>query len=72
MNKNIYQNNSVHTVDEETFLSARIHKYQSLLIIDKIVKPLLTNGEQILLYVGARGLYHTDLPLINGEWKDIF
>jgi alcohol dehydrogenase, propanol-preferring len=71
MSQNIYQNNPEHTVGEETILSARIHKYQSPLIIHKIPKPVLTNGEQVLLKVGAAGLCHSDLHLINGEWKDL-
>ncbi len=71
MNQNVYQSNPEHTVSEETILSARIHKYQSPLMIDQVAKPVLTNGEQVLLKVGAAGLCHSDLHLINGEWKNL-
>jgi propanol-preferring alcohol dehydrogenase len=71
MNQNVYQSSPEHIVGEKTILSARIHRYKSPLIIDKIAKPILTNGEQVLLKVGAAGLCHSDLHLINGEWKDL-
>jgi alcohol dehydrogenase, propanol-preferring len=51
-------------------LSARIHKYQSPLTIENIEKPVITKGEQVLVKVGATGLCHSDLHLINGDWKN--
>jgi alcohol dehydrogenase, propanol-preferring len=51
-------------------LSARIHKYQEPLAIDNTSKPKV-HGEEVLVKVGAAGLCHSDLHLINGEWKDI-
>jgi alcohol dehydrogenase, propanol-preferring len=51
-------------------LSARIHKYQEPLAIDNTSKPKV-QGEEVLVKVGAAGLCHSDLHLINGEWKDI-
>jgi alcohol dehydrogenase, propanol-preferring len=54
----------------EMILSARIYEYQKSLILDTIPKPRVIRGEQVLLKVGAAGLCHSDLHLINGEWKD--
>src|ERR687897_1839952 len=51
-------------------LSARIHKYQEPLPIDNTSKPRV-HGEGVLVRVGAAGLCHSDLHLINGEWKDV-
>ena len=51
-------------------LSARIHQYQSPLIIENIEQPVITKGEQVLVKVGATGLCHSDLHLINGDWKN--
>ena len=51
-------------------LSARIHKYQVPLAIDNTLKPKV-HGEEVLVKVGAAGLCHSDLHLINGEWKDV-
>src|SRR5438093_820315 len=57
--------------DAATILSARIHEYQKPLSIDYIAKPTISAGEQVLLKVAAAGLCHSDLHLINGDWKDI-
>ena len=57
--------------DTTTILSARIHEYQKPLSIDYIAKPRISAGEQVLLKVAAAGLCHSDLHLINGDWKDI-
>jgi propanol-preferring alcohol dehydrogenase len=51
-------------------LSARIHEYQNPLTIENTEKPVITKGEQILVKVGATGLCHSDLHLINGDWKN--
>jgi alcohol dehydrogenase, propanol-preferring len=55
----------------ETMLSARIHEYQEPLAIDTVSKPKVVHGEEVLIRVGAAGLCHSDLHLINGEWKDV-
>jgi alcohol dehydrogenase, propanol-preferring len=65
------QSNKAHNASDETILSARIHEYQKPLTVDSIPKPMLTSGEQVLVKVGAAGLCHSDLHLINGEWKDV-
>ena len=51
-------------------LSARIHEYQEPLEIDDSSKPNV-HGEEVLVKVAAAGLCHSDLHLINGEWKDV-
>ena len=51
-------------------LSARIHEYQEPLEIDDTSKPNV-HGEEVLVKVAAAGLCHSDLHLINGEWKDV-
>lgn len=53
-----------------TMFSARIHEYQKPLMIENIPKPSSINGEAVLIRVGAAGLCHSDLHLINGDWKD--
>ena len=55
----------------KTIVSARIHEYQKPLSLDNISIPKITHGEQVLVKVGAAGLCHSDLHLINGEWKEI-
>ncbi len=52
-------------------LSARIHKYQEPLVKDTLSKPKVAHGEEVLIRIGAAGLCHSDLHLINGEWKDV-
>ena len=39
--------------------------------LDSISIPKITHGEQVLVKVGATGLCHSDLHLINGDWKEI-
>jgi alcohol dehydrogenase, propanol-preferring len=39
--------------------------------MDNISKPSITEGEEVLVKVGADGLCHSDLHIINGEWKDM-
>lgn len=51
-------------------LCARIHDYQKPLVVEDIPKPANTHGEAVLVKVGAAGLCHSDLHLMNGEWKD--
>jgi len=41
------------------------------LSLDSISIPKITHGEQVLVKVGATGLCHSDLHLINGDWKEI-
>src|SRR6476659_7747304 len=55
----------------KTIVSARIHEYQKPLSLDNISIPKITHGEQVLVKVGAAGLCHSDLHLINGEWKEV-
>ena len=56
---------------DKTIVSARIHEYQKPLSLDNISIPKITHGEQVLVKVGAAGLCHSDLHLINGEWKEV-
>lgn len=49
--------------------SARIHKYGSPLEIEDIEKPVISSPEQVIVKVGATGLCHSDLHLINGDWQ---
>jgi propanol-preferring alcohol dehydrogenase len=50
--------------------SARIHNYQKPLVLDNIEKPKIEQDNQVLLKIGATGLCHSDLHLINGDWRD--
>jgi propanol-preferring alcohol dehydrogenase len=54
----------------DTMLSARIHEYQKPLVVENVSRPHKISGEAVLIKVGASGLCHSDLHLINGEWKD--
>jgi len=54
----------------ETMVSARIHEYQKPLVIESIPRPINIHGESVLVKVGAAGLCHSDLHLINGEWRN--
>ncbi len=51
-------------------LSARIHQYQQPLVVENVPKPSNVQGEAVLVRVGAAGLCHSDLHLIDGDWKD--
>ena len=71
-NVTIHRNVNTHSHENsETMLSARIHEYQEPLEIDTVSKPKVAHGEEVLIRVGAAGLCHSDLHLINGEWKDV-
>jgi alcohol dehydrogenase, propanol-preferring len=70
-NVSIYRNTGNNSQNNETMLSARIHEYQKPLMIDNIPKPKVAYGEEVLIKVGAAGLCHSDLHLINGEWKEV-
>ena len=59
-----------HRTTAETMLSARIHEYQKPLVVESIPKPSNITGEAVLVRVGGAGLCHSDLHLMNGEWKD--
>lgn len=52
-------------------LSARIHNYQRPLDLDNIEEPKIEQDNQVLLRVGATGLCHSDLHLINGDWREV-
>lgn len=54
----------------ENMQSARIHNYQESLVLDNIEKPKIEQDSQVLLRIGATGLCHSDLHLINGDWRD--
>lgn len=62
MSKNI-------TAGYDNIAAARIHKYCSPLIVEDIQKPIIAGPESVLLKVGAAGLCHSDLHLINGHWQ---
>jgi propanol-preferring alcohol dehydrogenase len=49
--------------------AARIHKYRSPLVVEDIQRPAIPSPEAVLLRVGAAGLCHSDLHLINGDWQ---
>ena len=49
--------------------SARIHNYGEPLVIEDIPPPSLSHGHQVIVKVKACGLCHSDLHLINGDWK---
>ena len=52
-------------------ISATMYEYRKpLKIQDATKKPTITNGQQVLVKVGATGLCHSDLHLINGDWKN--
>jgi propanol-preferring alcohol dehydrogenase len=71
MTATVHESDKTNNTNTEMILSARIHEYRKSLILDRIPKPRVTRGEQVLLKVGAAGLCHSDLHLINGEWKDL-
>ncbi len=48
--------------------AARIHKYGSRLVVDDISKPVISSAE-VVVKVAATGLCHSDLHLIDGDWK---
>lgn len=49
--------------------AARIHRYRSALVIEEIRRPTILSPEGVLVRVGAAGLCHSDLHLINGDWE---
>ena len=51
-------------------ISARIKEYQKPLNIENVDKPQIQHGHQVLLKVVSTGLCHSDLHLINGDWKN--
>lgn len=53
----------------EHILSARIHEYQKPLVVESVQMPR-PRGEGVVVKVGGAGLCHSDLHLINGEWRD--
>ncbi|AIF82965.1 Zn-dependent alcohol dehydrogenase [Candidatus Nitrososphaera evergladensis SR1] len=53
----------------QTMLSARLHEYQKPLIVENVKVPNAL-GEGVVVKVGGAGLCHSDLHLINGEWKN--
>ena len=65
------RNQDLSNGSNSSILSARIHEYQKPLSIDSTPKPTISTGEQVLVKVAAAGLCHSDLHLINGDWKEI-
>ena len=63
------QNNETGPVSGKNICAARIHKYGSSLVVEDIRKPSVSSPEEVLLRVGAAGLCHSDLHLINGDWQ---
>lgn len=54
----------------ESYISAaRIHEYSAPLVVEDIQKPNISTPEGVLLKVGAAGLCHSDLHLMNGHWQ---
>jgi propanol-preferring alcohol dehydrogenase len=53
-----------------TMAAARIHEYQQPLAVETVPKPGKVSGEAVLIRVGAAGLCHSDLHLINGDWRN--
>jgi propanol-preferring alcohol dehydrogenase len=49
--------------------AARIHNYGFPLEVDEIQRPTISSPEQVIVKVGATGLCHSDLHLINGDWQ---
>lgn len=52
--------------------AARIHNYGEPLVIEDIPRPRISHGNQVNLKVKACGLCHSDLHLMNGDWKNLF
>jgi D-arabinose 1-dehydrogenase-like Zn-dependent alcohol dehydrogenase len=46
--------------------AARIHRYNSPLIMDDIKRPVISSPGEVVVRVGAAGLCHSDLHLIDG------
>ena len=53
-----------------SMVAARIHEYRQPLVIESTTRPTNFTGESVLVRVGAAGLCHSDLHLINGEWQE--
>jgi hypothetical protein len=66
--KNENNIDSINNLD--TMLSATVRQYQNPLVLQQTPKPKEIHGEHVLVKVGATGLCHSDLHLINGDWKN--
>jgi propanol-preferring alcohol dehydrogenase len=51
-------------------LCARLHEYGKPLVVEEISKLEKPRGDAVIVKVGGAGLCHSDLHLIDGEWKD--
>jgi len=51
--------------------SARLYEYKQPLKIEEVQIPKNLNGEQVLVKVGATGLCHSDLHIINGDLRTL-
>jgi alcohol dehydrogenase, propanol-preferring len=59
------------TCQAGTMTAVRLHEYEKSLLVESIPRPSNNLvGEAVLVRVGAAGLCHSDLHLINGDWKD--
>ena len=50
---------------DKKIITARIHQYQKPLSLDNTSMPKITHGEEVIVKVGATGLCHSDLHLIE-------
>lgn len=56
---------------EKSIRAARILEYGKPLSLVSVPKPRICRDEEVIVRVGAVGLCHSDLHLLNGEWKSI-
>lgn len=50
--------------------AARLHTYDSQLIIEDVADPTITGPHDVIIRVGAAGVCRTDLHVIEKVWKD--
>lgn len=55
--------------NDSNISAARIHTYGAPLVVEDVKKPIISAPEGVLLKVGAAGLCHSDLHLMNGHWQ---
>lgn len=56
---------------EKSIRAVRILEYGKPLSLVSVPKPRIYRDEEVIVRVGAVGLCHSDLHLLNGEWKSI-
>ena len=52
-----------------TSINAQISQVPFTLVVEGIQRPTISSPEGVLVRVGAAGLCHSDLHLINGDWE---